>query len=388
MTTAAWTGGATIGNAGPNLAAPRVRPAREDDNQALLDLAASSTMDGDVSLCVTRSPDFFALNRLEGDQWWVAVADDSAGRPIGCIAGAERCCFLNGEPSRTLYVGDLKVHPGHRRRGVADALSGYAWRVAATAGGHTPALVTVLAGNRAMEHRADGHGVAPALRHFATLRAHAVPLLWRRQRRGEGAAVRVGRATLEDVAEMAELWQRVAAQRNFASVFDAETLARWIDAAPGLSLADYRVARRRDGRLAGFVALWDQSTFKQLRVVGYSPRLAAFRLGFNAVAPAIGATRLPRPGAPLRCLAALHLCVPPTDAGVLRALLLRAHDELRGGGYSFFTVGLDVRDPLSRALSGLHAQPTDVHAYVTTAGGGYDGPPLDGRPLHHEIALV
>jgi hypothetical protein len=47
-----------------------------------------------------------------------------------------------------------------------------------------------------------------------------------------------------------------------------------------------------------------------------------------------------------------------------------------------------VRDPLCGALHGLHAQPTDINAYVTTPGGGYDGPPLEDRPLHYEIALV
>jgi hypothetical protein len=239
-----------------------------------------------------------------------------------------------------------------------------------------------------MERRTDGRGLVPALRRFATLRAHAVPLLRRRVGRGGLPAVRVRRATPADVAEMADLWARVAPGRNFAPVLDADALARWVDAAPGLTLHDYLVALDRGGRIAGFVAFWDQSAFKQLRVVAYSPRLAAFRVAFNALAPAIGATRLPPAGDPLRCRTAVHLCVPSGEAGVLRALLLHAHDELRGGGYSFFTVGLDLRDPLTRALAGLWAQPTDVHAYATTAAGSYAGPPLDDRPFHHEIALV
>jgi ribosomal protein S18 acetylase RimI-like enzyme len=369
-------------------AVPLVRRARGGDNEALLELAASCPMEGDVSLCVTRAPDFFALNRVEGDRCDVAVAEGVDAKPIGCVALAERYCYLGGRPARTLYVGDLKVHPAHRRRGIADALARWAYEAARVNDGQVPVLATVLAGNRAMERRADGHGAVPPLRHFATLRAHAVPLLRRRVAPGDGPAVRVRRATPADVAEMAELWARVAPGRNFAPVLDAEALARWVDAAPGLSLGDYLVATGRGGRIAGFVALWDQSAFKQLRVVGYSPRLAAFRVAFNALAPAIGATRLPPPGAPLRCRTATHLCVPAGEAGVLRALLLHARDELRGAGYSFFAVGLDRRDPLAAALAGLWAQPTDVRAYVTTAAGGYAGPPLDDRPLHHEIALV
>jgi hypothetical protein len=93
-------------------------------------------------------------------------------------------------------------------------------------------------------------------------------------------------------------------------------------------------------------------------------------------------------GQALRCRTAVHLCVPHDQPAVLRALVRQGYHDLRGLGDAFFTVGLDVRDPLCAALRGLWAQPTDVHAYVTTARGAYNGPALDGRPLHHEIALV
>jgi hypothetical protein len=80
--------------------------------------------------------------------------------------------------------------------------------------------------------------------------------------------------------------------------------------------------------------------------------------------------------------------VPGDDPGVLRALLLHAYGAWRGKGYSVLNVGLDVRDPLTAALTGLLAQPTDVNAYITTPGGRYAGPSLGHLPLHHEIALV
>jgi hypothetical protein len=73
---------------------------------------------------------------------------------------------------------------------------------------------------------------------------------------------------------------------------------------------------------------------------------------------------------------------------VLRALLLQAYAAARGRGYSFFTIGLDVRDPLTVALRGLLAQPTDIHAYETAPSGRYRGPDLSGSPVHHEIALA
>jgi hypothetical protein len=80
--------------------------------------------------------------------------------------------------------------------------------------------------------------------------------------------------------------------------------------------------------------------------------------------------------------------VPGDEPGVLRALLLQIYAATRGEGYSCLNIGLDVRDPLTAAVGGLLAQPTDIHAYITTPSGAWTGPSLGNRPLHYETALV
>ncbi|HEY9425744.1 MAG TPA: hypothetical protein VIR34_01220 [Gemmatimonadaceae bacterium] len=364
-----------------------VREATSCDNDALVALASACPMRGAVSLCVDRAPDFFALNRLEGDRWRVGVAVTGAGDLVGCVAVATRTAYIGGVPARVAYVSDLKVHPAHRNGSVADALSAYACGASRELGGDdVPISLTILAGNRAMERRIDGPRGMPVLRRVATIRAHAVSLLWRRAI--PDASVTVAPATEHDLEEMAAHWARVAPGRQLASWYDAESLAAWIHAAPALDIGDYLLARRRDGRLAGFLGMWDQAEFKQLRVTAYSARLATFRAGFNVVAPLIGAAALPAVGAPLRHFTAVHVCVAPDEPHVLRSLLLHAYAAARGRGYSFFTIGLDVRDPLTAALRGLLAQPTDIHAYVTAPSGRYRGPDFGESSFHHEIALA
>jgi len=372
----------------PTIHDARPRDARPDDNAALLELAAACPMRGDVSLRVDREPDFFALNRLEGERWRVGVASGLSGTAVaGCVAVAERRVFVNGEPRAIAYAGDLKVHPAHRGGPVADALEEYTRDACRAFGGDDmPSLLTILAGNRSMEQRASGPRGLPAFSRFATIRSHSIPIAWSRAK--PSGSVNVYTARPEDLEEMAAHWARVAPQRQFAPVHDAPSLAKWIAAAPGLSIDSYWIARHRGGRMAGFLAAWDQSSFKQLHVTAYSPRLAAVRAGFNAVAPLCGATPLPPASRPLRCITAAHICVPGEDTAVLRALLLHVYASMRGKGYSVLNVGLDVRDPLSVALQGLLAQPTDIHAYITTPAGQYRGPALEGLPLHHEIALV
>ncbi len=363
------------------------REAGPEDNEALVALAAACPMEGEIGLCIDRAPDFFALNRLEGEQWKVGVVDGPDGRPVGCICVAERTVHLNREPAQAMYVSDLKVHPDHRGKGVADSLAEWAREACVAAGGDDVlAFLTVLAGNRRMQRRMESRSGRFHLERIATVRNHSVSLLWkRRPPRMEG--VRVERGRPEDVAEMAARWQEVARGRQFSAVYDAASFESWIQAAPDLDLSSYWLARRADGRVAGFLGLWDQFPFKQMRVTSYSRRLAAVRASFNALAPLSGATRLPPAGGHLQNLNAVHVCVEPDEPEVLRGLLVEGYNAARGRGYSFLNVGLDVADPLRSALSGLLAQPTDIWFCIATLG-GRGRPVLDRLPVHHEIALV
>jgi hypothetical protein len=294
---------------------------------------------------------------------------------------------VNGAATRTGYVGDLKVHPAHRNGVTADALAEFSRSACQGYGGDDMlTLVTVLNGNRAMERRVSGPRGLPMLTRFATLDVHAIPLLWRRPETVSG--LRVDAAREEDLDEMGSLWARVAPRRQLAPVLGPARLRAWIDDAPGLAIDDYLVARRADGRIAGFLALWDQYYIKQLRVLAYSTRMAVTRRALNALAPLAGTPRLPAVGGVLPSLAAVHCCVPNDEPSVLRALLLHAYAARRGSGYLFFTLALDQRDPLRIALRGLLAQPTVVGAYATTPAGRWTGPALDDRPLHFESALV
>lgn len=349
-------------------------------------------MRAELTLCVRREPDFFALNRLQGERWDVGVVDDPAAGVIGCIAIAERSVYLNGAATPTAYVSDLKVHPDFRRRrngngGVADALSAYARDSVREVDSAMAVLTTVLAGNAAMARRLTGPRGLPVLTRVATIRTCSIPLFVLR-RAHASAGVTVRPAEERDLEAMAELWRTVARRRQFAPVLDAEDFRRPVSEASGLSLSSYWLARRPSGQLAGFVALWDQHPLKQTLALRYSWRAGLYRRAFNLMAPLVGAVQLPAPGAPLRYLSAFHVCVPSGEASVLRALLVAAARAHAGSAHAFCTIGLDLKDPLSHALAGCWAQTTLVDAYVTTALGDYFGPPLDALPMHFETALV
>lgn len=363
-----------------------VREAQPADNQGLVALAAACPMVGAVSLRMGRAPDFFALNRFEGDRWKVFVAERNH-TIVGCAAFSERRSFVNGREMRTGYAGDLKVHPAHRDTRIADALSLRVEEACADLVPTAPVLITVLAGNRAMERRLPGPRGVPRLKLLGTIRTHSLSILWKRHVRSH-TTISIDHAKWSDLGAMADLWRTVAPSRQLAPAMTARSMADWIREAPGLDISDYRLARSTSGELLGYLAVWDQRTFKQLHVVGYSTRMKAARSVFNLLAPVVGAERLPGAGYPLRCVTVAHVCVPGERPEVLRALVVSAHNELRHRRYSFMNVGLDLRDPLSPAMDGLLAQPTDVNAYVAASRAGVAPEALREGPLHYEIALV
>jgi len=363
-----------------------VRDATDDDNEALVALTAACTMHGDIALRMDRAPDFFTLNRLEGDSSRVGVVADDDGRIVGCVAASRRLAYVNGRTTVVGYASDLKVHPDARGSGAADLLSAYVRDATSLlCGEDAPVICTVLAGNRAMEHRARGPRGTPILSRFATLSVMAIPLLWERSERS-ARWLRVRSAGETDVEQMAEVWGRVAVGRQFAGTLDPSALREWTQTAPGLDLHDYLLALDPGGHIRGFLGVWDQTSFKQMRVVGYSRRLRWATRGINMLARFSGAPPLPEPGGALPALATVHVCA--SDPVVLRTLLLEAYRRHRGGRFSFITVGLDVRDPLLSSTRALLGQPTYVNAYVTTPGGPAEPATYTGRPLHLETALV
>ena len=361
-----------------------IRDARYSDNESLIALAAACPMVGDISLRIDRGPSFFALNRLEGERWRVGVAERD-GAVVGCVATSERRSYVNGRDSRTGYAGDLKVHPAHRNTTIADELSLYSERALAELPATAPVLITVLAGNRSMERRLSGPRGVPAFTRIGTIRTHSLPILWRRRVSG---SIAIAPAKWSDVADMAALWKQVAPLRQLAPMFPVDAMAWLIRPVPGLNISSYRLARSSSGKLLGYFAVWDQRGFKQLNVVGYSPRMKAARTVFNALAPVVGGERMPETGRALSCVTIAHICVPGNRPQVLRALVASAHNELRRSGISFLNIGLDTRDPLSSAMDGFFAQPTDVNAYVTKSRSGVPSEALSEAPIHYEIALV
>lgn len=362
-----------------------IRPATPEDNAGLVALSAACPMRAGMTLCVDRAPDFFALSRLQGDPWYVVVAEDPGAGVIGCGGGAVRRLWLRGRPTRVMYAGDFKLHPRFRGGTLADRILRSGWPLCEEAG--IPSLMAALAGNAPVERRvANPPAELPKPGLLGTVRVHTLLLPGLSVTRPP-RDIRVRSATPDDLDEMIALWDRVAPGRDGAPVLDAATLVRFVGDAPGLSLSDYLLAFR-GGTLVGSVGVWNQDRFKETRVLDFGRTVDLVRRAHDLVARPLGWPRLPDRGQALRALHAIHLCVPGAAPEALAALLHAARRRCVRDGAVAFEIGLDPRDPLTRALRPFPRIGVDVRCYLSPVPGSDVAPLPSVAPLHFETALV
>ena len=225
-----------------------VRAAGASDNEGMLALIRRCPMQADISLIIERDPDFFALSRARGDaHTFIAEID---GALVGCLSAWRRDAWISGRPGSVCYIGDLRVSPEYRRRGIAHQLGMAMCKFQ----GELPVVPYLLAmgdGNRA---------VAPVAATFGAVGQPIARLTsWQLlpvMRLKIAADIDIGTAEERDVLELTTLLDDFYRSRDFAPVFGAGGLHRLIAASPGARLSDYLVARRK-GRIVAALGVWD-----------------------------------------------------------------------------------------------------------------------------------
>jgi GNAT superfamily N-acetyltransferase len=345
-----------------------VRAAKSSDNEALLALVRRCPMQADISLTIEREPDFFALSRARGDtHTFIAEID---GALAGCLSAWRRTAWLGGRPADICYVGDLRVSPEHRRRGVARQM-GIAMR---DFQGELPVVPYLLA-------TGDGNtAVAPVAAAFGAVGQPIARLTsWQLlpvMRLKIGAGMNIGAAEARDAGELVRLLDDFYQSRDFAPVFRDGGLERLIGSSPGAQLSDYLVARRR-GRIVAAIGVWDASAVKRTRVVGmplWLRGLCALGRGASRVAPL---PPFPRRGAVLHFRYIRHAVFAPGERQALANLVRWAVNAARDRGEHFVLYTCVDQDTLCSAVAS--APRLSFHYRITPFQFPEDAPYFSGK---------
>ncbi len=360
----------------------RVRIAKPGDNDALIALARRSPMRGILTLYIDRAPDFFFLNRQQGDPWRVYVAEKDE-RIVGSISIAYRSVYIGGRETTIAYISDAKIPPEERGSTVAFRLLKELYDQESS--NNPPYFVcSALRGNDAVMNLFKGRAGIPALHPVGDVDVvNLIPFGLRRHKRTS----EVRSATENDIPAIVQLLNEYHRRFNFAPVFSAESFSRMLDGSMGCSIRDYVLTEDHDG-IRAVAARWDQSANKGLVVMRHSAVTFAMVAFSQAIHPFRILPRLPSKGSTLSILQVRHLASRDGCAGDLRKILEYISSSAIQGNFHVIQMALSRGDPIAQELpAGLKVRiPLTVFCGSLT---GKEVPPkIRMMPSYEDVSLV
>lgn len=360
------------------------RLATPADNPKIQDLVNKITAPGLAIMSFQRSPDFFVGARIIGQEVIMTVIEDSE-RP-GVIAGMSvisgRELFINGEKRRTFYSGDVKVDSFYRRQGLGSRL--YAEQRV-----HLPADTLfqgiILSANKtavAAQSRST-KGTMPDM--WSTHKVETSLIYTRSLKPRLPKGIEIRAASAADVPNMQAFFDKEAPRRNGYPVYDFSKLLAGDAYYAGIRIEGFALALK-NGEIVGMMGGWDQKSFKQTRIVGYKPWVAALRPFYNLYATIFGGIKLPAINGILNYLTLHTRVIANDDPAVFQALIdwIMVHD---GKKYDALACAVVTGDPLLSVPRGYKRQ----RLYSNHHWLGYDEDPtvgIDDRPLYVELGRV
>ena len=360
------------------------RLAGPEDEAELRGLLRGNPLAGWVALSLEREPDYFAPLLRGEEHETIICRDRDSGATVGMCARSVRPAYVDGAVRPLGYLGELRVAPAYRNR-LKVVRNGFA---AVKALLHepqrTPYYVTSIVSDNRPARRLLEAGLPglPVYRPYAEMTTLALGTATGRR------AQHVERGGADDLRAIAACLARNHRRRQFAAVWTERDLARAASCG-GPGPEDFLVLRRGGG-IAGCLALWDQSSQRQVVVRGYDPRLRRVRSLVNLLTPLTGLPYLPKVGEPLRQVYLSHAAVDDDDPQVLVRLVAAALQEARRRGSTLALLGMARRDPMFAAVSAaFRARRYDNQLYlVHWPEGAAAAESLDDRLPHLEIGLL
>ena len=363
--------------------------ATANDDPDLRQLLRENPMQGEISVSLEREPDLFRAGTIEGERHQTIVARDRAiGRPVGMASRSVYSGFLNGRACPLGYLSQLRVDRLYRGR--AGLLSqGYALMRSVRTGHDLPFDLTTIVTDNHPARRVLGAGLSgiPSYQELEPFTTLMLPL-WRHQKTRPSREFAIERGSRERIEDIAACLERNRARYQFAPRWTAGELLS-PERSRGLAPRDFLIAVHR-GAVIGCIALWDQSSFKQIVVHNYGTTMRRWRSIVEISARLFGTPRLPAPGRPIPHVYLSHVAVDDDNVEVFSALLARAYNDARERRQACLIAGFADRHPFLQIIQRSHHawKYSSIIYAVCWEGGKAAVEGIDRRVPHLEVGLL
>ncbi len=351
------------------------------DDRELRDLLRNSPVPGPISVTFEREPSFHNSCQVRGDFQVGVGRDRTTGKILGLGSRSVAPGFINGQPTQLGYLADLRLEQKHR--GGTLIARGYRFLRQLHEDGRTRLYTTMIFSENHAALTTIASGRAGLPRYYDQGTIHCPGLNIRGIRASINPGCEIVRGCPHLLPEIVECLNRNNSRRQFAPVHVAAMFRnRWRD----FRIEDFHVAVR-GSKVVGVVGCWDQSAFKQTRIVGYDSRLRwRVSLG-NTFRHLTRAPRYPKAGEEVPYFYLSFIAIDDDNLGIFRALLRSAYNAAVGRGFLYAILALHERDPLLPALRDYSLTPFYGRLFCVSFDDGEDlVSELDGRVPYMEAS--
>ncbi len=342
------------------------RRAEPSDSEALCALMRETPMGQSIQVCQERGTDFFSGCYLQADEpdVWAAFEKDS-GRAVGVFSAGRRPVFFKGDIREIRYLSDLRIRPEYRKgllfsRGFKTlkkkVFEEGEWAQTLVLGDNAEARVLLTSGRAGL----------PVYHPCGSYRSW---FLCGQQVRAVDTGIQVRKADADDTLKMQCLLEQEGPGADFTP---------WVEIAK-MKGVDFRLAYCGT-ELVGMIGVWDTSSISQTQLAGYGAGMRIARPFYNTWAKIKGRPHLPEVGESIPAKALTVLICKDRDPVVFRALMASVLDA-----EGMFGIGLDVKDPLVKALHGLSATCVTASHFLVSFSG--EVPRVEG-PFYFDFARL
>jgi hypothetical protein len=362
----------------------------EADDADLRHVLAATPMDGRIRVAFCREPSYFGGAAIDGQfRQTIACRDTDSGRIVGFGSRSVADRYVNGAPRPIGYLSALRLLPEHRNRGLVARGYAHLRRLHLDDQRTILYLTTIAEENQAaLAALTAGRAGLPAYHEAGWYCTMAIPAGRRLVARQSEFSGTIRPASPRDLPLVVDFLKQYGPLRQFFPCYEADDLFANGGIFKGLSAGDLWLALAGD-RLVGTMAAWDQLSFRQSMVQGYSGAIQYARPLYNAWSRVRGLPPLPAIGKPFRSLMGALPVIADNCAVVFRALLAVLRRRAAETAFEYLLVGLHESDPLFEELKRLRGVEYRTRLFlVCWDDGEVLRESLDGRPPYLELGCL
>ena len=312
----------------------RYRLATHLDNQQLLELTAATSMQGDISLCIDRQPDFFKLLEKRGETKVFVALEDV--RIIGSLSVSCQLLYVGGDVLPVRYIGDFKIHESFRNKGIGLMLCNEMadWVIAA---GADLAFLNVAKGNSKPLSFFKNRPNVPDFEYIGTFNIHQFTGRRKRflPRHNDIKKTAVTDAVIQFLNEHYSRYE-------LGPLITKECIEN----------TDIFIITQQ-GIIKGVMCLANTMDYKQNIVMKLSWKMKILLNILNSIKNILGISRMPVLREQVKMIYIKYLAVTNNEKQVVRLMLDHARNVVYDKEYSFVSIGVHEKDPLNKCFAGV-----------------------------------